>query len=338
MRPAHTIDKPPGEPLRRRFHDYAAMPFGSRVPGKPFREWDMATVTFMRGVLVVIASLGATNALALQGIDVSTPQQHVAVEPGYSVDVPILIANHNSTVSPPLTFVLTDTSLAYTFEQRSAPECGPIGPDPADPDWTQFAIAPIAAGATRTCTIRVTRDPNEINNTFIDWVVSETDSWVYFDLGTFVDVSIAGTKLDAFRTPDGAAHATYRLEVHNAGTIDVAPVGLALGSACPPSRIGVDTDFPGACEGITTYCGFGGSSPGAQLPAVAAGASSSCLVRFSAPLGVDPSIAVGFGALYNAETGGFIGDDATDNDMAVLDFAPQQRGHSAHSAPRQPRR
>jgi hypothetical protein len=298
----------------------------------------MATVTFVRGVLLAIASLGATKALALQGIDVSTPQQYVAVEPGYSVDVPILIANHNSTVSPPLTFVLTRTSAAYTFEQRSAPDCGPIGPYPAIPDWTQFSIAPIAAGATRTCTIRVTRGPNEINNTSIDWVVSETDSWVGFDLGTYVDVSITGTKLNAFRTPDGAAHATYRLEAHNAGTIDVAPVEVDLGSICTPEPVAIDTGFNGACEGITVDCGFGGSGSGVLLPAVPAGASSSCLVRFSAPLGVDPSIAASFDALFDAETGGLIGDDAPDNDMAVLDLEPQQRGHSVHSAPRPPPR
>jgi hypothetical protein len=298
----------------------------------------MATMTFVRRLLVA-AAFTTTNAMALQGIDVSTPQAHVAVEPGQSVDVPILIANHNSTDSPTLTFVLTLTIDAYTFEQRSAPDCGPIGPDPANPGWTQFSIAPIAAGAARTCTIRVTRGPNEINNTFIDWVVAETDSWVFFDLGTYVDVSLTGTKLDAFRTPDGTVHATYRLEAHNnAGTIDVAPVGVELGSNCIPEPVAIDTGFNGACEGFTTYCGFGGSGSGALLPAVAAGASSSCLVRFSAPPGVDPSIAAGFGALFNAETGGLIGDDATDNDLVVLDLEPQQRGHSVHSAPRAPRR
>lgn len=297
----------------------------------------MATMTHVRRLLVV-AAFGTTNAMALQGIDVSTPQQHVAVEPGHSVDVPILIANHSSTPTSTLTFVLTLTIDAYTFEQRSAPDCGPIGPYPGNPGWTQFSIAPIAAGATRTCTIRVTRGPNEINNTFIDWVVSETDSWVYFDLGTYVDVSLTGTKLDAFRTPDGTAHATYRLEAHNAGTIDVAPVGVELGSICTPEPVAIDTGFNGACEGITINCGFGGSGSGALLPAVAAGASSSCLVRFSAPPGVDLSIAAGFGALFNAETGGLIGDDATDNDLTVLDLEPQQRGHSVHSAPRPPRR
>src|SRR5262249_20098532 len=159
----------------------------------------------------------------------------------------------------------------------------------------------------RTCVIRITRGANEINNTFIDWVVSETDSWVYFDLGTYVDVSITGTKLDAYRTPDGAAHALYRLEVHNAGSVDVAPVGVGLGLICTPEPVALDTDFDGACEGITLYCGFGGSGSGALLPAVAAGASSSCLVRFSAPGDADPSIAAGFGNLFNAETGGLVG-------------------------------
>lgn len=294
----------------------------------------MATKTFVRSLPIVIAGLGATNALALQGIDVSTPQPHVAVEPGDSVDVPIVIANSNSTDSPPLTFVLTLTIDAYTFEQQSEPECGPIGPSPTFSDWTQFSIAPIAANETRTCVIRVTRGANEINNTYIDWFVSETSSWVYFDLGTFVDVSIAGTKLDAFRTSDGASHTLYRLEAHNAGTVDVAPVGVALGSICTPEPVAIDTGFNGGCEGIRLYCGFGGSGSGVLLPAVAAGTSSSCLVAFSAPRDVDPSIAVGFGALFNAETGGLIGDDATGNDLAVLDLEAPQRGHSAHSTPR----
>jgi hypothetical protein len=296
----------------------------------------MATMTFVRGLLIAVATLGATSALALQGIEVSTPQQHVAVEAGHSVDVPILIANNNSTASPALTFVLTQTIDAYTFEQRSEPECGPIGPHPTYAGWTQFSIAPIAANATRTCVIRVTRGANEVNNTYIDWVVSETDSWVYFDLGTFVDVAITGTKLDAFRTPDGRAHALYRLQAHNAGAVDVAPVGVALGSICAPEPVAIDTGFDGACEGIVLECAFGGSGSGALLPVVAAGASSSCLVRFSVPPGVDPSIAVGFAALFDAETGGLIGDDAAGNDTAVLDLEAQQRGHSRHSIP-QPR-
>lgn len=293
----------------------------------------MATMTFVRGLLITTASLGATNALALQGIDVSTPQQYVAVEPGDSVDVPILIANSNSTASSALTFVLTSTIDAYTFEQRSEPDCGPIGPYPTRSDWSQFAIAPIAANATRTCVIRVTRGANEINNTSIDWVVSETSSWVYFDLGTFVDVSISGTKLDAFRTA-GGTRTTYRIEAHNAGTVDLAPVDVALGTSCPPELIEVETGFDGACEGITSYCAFGGAGPGARLPALAAGSSSSCLVRFFVPPGVDPSIEAGFGYLFNAETGGLVGDDAIGNDTTVFDLETPLQGHSVHPVPR----
>ena len=71
-------------------------------------------------------------------IGVSTPQPYVAVEPGESVDVPIVIANNNSTASSTLTFVLTRTIDAYTFEQRSEPECGPIGPSATFTDWTEF--------------------------------------------------------------------------------------------------------------------------------------------------------------------------------------------------------
>jgi hypothetical protein len=284
-------------------------------------------------VATALLACAAAPALALQGIAVSTPQQHVAVEPGDSVDVPILIANSNGTDSPALTFVLTNTIDAYTFEQRSEPECGPIGPSSISSIWTEFTIAPIAANSTRTCVIRVTRGANEINNTYIDWFVSETSSWVYFDLGTFVDVSIAGTKLGAYRSPDGT-HALYRLEAHNAGTVDVAPVAVALGSSCTPEPIAVDTSFDGACEGITINCAFGGSGSGALLPAVAAGTSSSCLVRFSVPSGVDPSITAGFGYLFNAETGGLVGDDATGNDTAVLDLEAPPRGHSTHPVPR----
>jgi len=291
---------------------------------------------FMRGLLVA-ATLFSTDALALQGIDVSTPQAHVAVEPGDSVDVPILIANNNSTASPTLTFVLTLTIDAYTFEQRSEPECGPIGPDPAYAGWTQFSIAPIAANATRTCVIRITRGANEINNTYIDWVVSATDSWVYFDLGTFVDVSLSGTKISAFKSPDGITHATVRLEAQNAGAVDVAPIDVSLGSVCPPSHVAVETDFPGGCEGVTIECPFGGASPGAKLPAVAAGGSSSCLVRFAVPPDVAPTELAGFGYIFDAQTGGLVGDDNPDNDTITLDLTPAQRGHSAHATAR-PRR
>jgi hypothetical protein len=74
-------------------------------------------------------------------------------------------------------------------------------------------------------------------------------------------------------------------------------------------------DIPGGCVRDQNPCGFtGGPGPAARF-SLAASQSASCLVQFTVPPDVaDSHFAVDrFGAMRNAATGGFIGDDDADN-------------------------
>jgi hypothetical protein len=284
-------------------------------------------------------ALAAATAAAAQTYEASIPETMIAVEPGASVDIPVTIVNHDGSPSPELRLVMPEPIGDYTFEQRSLPDCGPIVPSTMYAGWTESSVAPIPAGGSRTCTIRATRNAGEIDNGFIDWFVQESQSWIYFKLGTFVDIAIAATKIDAYRTPDGTTHAIYRIEGFNTSAIDTENVLIALGPACTPNGIAVDTDA-GGCSSAHIGCGFGGSdAPAATLPPMAAGASASCVVRFDAQRGADLSGAAAALVPYiqNATTGGLMDDDNPDDDVAPLDLQPRQRGHSAHAA-REPRR
>jgi hypothetical protein len=285
-----------------------------------------------------VALLAAASAASAQDFTAGTPDSTIAVEPGQSVDIPVVIANNEDFDSPVLHLVLTASEGSYTFEERSLPECGPIGPSTERPDWTESAIAPIPAHETRTCTIRATRDPGEIDNGFMDWFIRENGaSFFSFEIGTFVDIAVSATKIGSYRTPDGMTHATYRIEADNTSTIDAENVTIQLGPACVQPSVFVDTDGGGCAPGHLD-CGFGGADPAAaMLPRVAAGSSASCVVRFTALPGADLSqnVAALFGgAIQNANTGGLMADDNPDNDTAPLDLQPQQRGHSVHMAPR----
>lgn len=283
--------------------------------------------------ILALASLLAAAAASGQTYEASIPDTTIAVEPGESVDIPVTIVNHDTADSPELHLVLTDPIGDYTFEQRSLPDCGPIEPSTTFANWTESTIAPIPAGASRTCTIRATRDAGEIDNGFVDWLIEEGgQSWIRFEIGTFVDIAVGATKLGAFRTPDGMTHATYRVEASNASAIDVENVVLQLGPACVPNGVSVEIDSAD-CSATTLGCGFTGSAaPAAILPPMPSGASASCLVRFHAQPGADlSSVAASVGGyIENAQTHGLMNDDDPGNDVVPLDLAPEPRGHSAH--------
>ena len=286
--------------------------------------------------ILLIGFLGAAATAGAQTYEASVPDTTIAVEPGGSVDIPVTIVNHDGAESPELHLVMPSPIGDYTFEQRSEPECGPIVPSTTYEGWTESTIAPIAAGGARTCTIRATRNAGEINNGFIDWVVEEGgQSWIYVKLGTFVDIGIAATKIGAYRSADGTTHASYRIDARNASAVDAENVTIQVGSACAPSGIVVDVD-PGMCSLGQLDCGFGGAAaPTAIVSALAGGATASCIVRLSAQPGADLAGAAALvPSIENAVTGGFMDDDNPDNDVAPLDLQPQQRGHSAHAAPR----
>lgn len=296
----------------------------------------MAAASAVTKLLGPVALAGATAAAA-QTYEASIPYPTLAVEAGESVDIPVTIVNHETSDSPELHLVMPNPVGDYTFEQRSAPDCGPIVPSTTYAGWNESTIAPIPAGGSRTCTIRATRAASEIDNGFIDWVLEEGQSWVYLKLGTFLDIGVAATKIGAYRSPDGMTYATYRIEASNASAIDAENVTIQVGSVCVPSGITAEVD-PG-CSAGHLDCTFGGAAaPTAIVPALAAGATASCLVRFAAQPGANLAGAAALvPSIQNAATGGLMDDDNPANDVVPLDLTPKPRGHSAHAVPRERR-
>jgi hypothetical protein len=284
----------------------------------------MATTTRTR-TLLGASLIGLAAAASAQDVTVTTPQAYVAVEPGQHVTVPLVFVNHGAAASPAVHLILTDDANDYAFEQASEPDCGPIVPSTTFAGWTEFEVAPIAAGATRTCSIRVDRGAGEVNNADIDWFISESPSWVYFGLGTFVDIAITGSKVASSVDDDGTIRATFRLNAHNAGAVATDGVVVGLGPTCVGSAIAVDTDFEGGCAADNVACGFtGGPAPAARLPVIAPNASESCLVRFTVPAGTDPEVHAYLAAesLRNAANGGYIDDTDPANNQPLLVLSP----------------
>ena len=273
-------------------------------------------------VSAVLATALRLVALAsVQDLVVTSPDFYVPVEPGQHADIPLVFTNQGDEASSEALFVITASGASYTYEQRSQPECGPIGPSSIAPTWQEFTVAPIPAGGTLTCIVRVDRPADAIDNVSIDWFIEETNSWIFFAVGTFADIGISATRLDSSFEPNGTIHATYRLDASNSGVVDVDDAFVLLGPTCVPSPIVVDMNFPGGCVADEVGCGFGGGPGPAARLSVLAGQSTSCLVRFTAPPDVDTHVNIyRTGGMINHATGGYIADDDIGNDSFALDL------------------
>jgi hypothetical protein len=267
--------------------------------------------------------LAAWSASAqMPDVAVTTPDATIAVEPGQQVDVPLVFTNNADAESPEVDFVITRFPESYVLEQRSMPECGAIVASPELAGWRQFPVAPIPARSARTCVVRVHRAADQFDNAFADWFIDETNSWVYFGLGTFVDIGIAAERVAVDDDPDGTIRTTYRMEATNPSAIDVDHVFVQFGPVCPPSTIAVDVDPDDGCALDEIGCAFGGSSAAAVRFSIPAGQDRTCVVHLTAPPGSDTHIDVTrLGAMINSSTGGSIDDDNGDNDHLVLDLA-----------------
>jgi hypothetical protein len=274
-----------------------------------------------RLVLISAALLGAPAIACAQNLTLTLADHSVAVAPGEQTNVPLVITNTGGTTSAEEHLVITGGSDPYTFEQTS-PGCGEIVPSTAMAPWHEFTIAPLPAGGSRTCNVRVNRPADAADNAWIDWFINESQSWLQFQIGTFTDVGVGMTRLDATYGSDGTLRVTYRLAAHNAGAVAVDDVFVQVGPVCVGTTLVVDMDLPGGCTRDEIGCGFTGGPAAAARMSLAAGESASCLVRYIAPPGTDTQIYGGrTGAMIDAETGGWIGDDDPDNDPLVFDIA-----------------
>jgi hypothetical protein len=274
-----------------------------------------------RLVLISAVLIGAPAIAFAQHLTLTLADHSVAVAPGEQADVPLVITNTGNTSSAEERLVITGGSDPYVFTQTSS-GCGDIVPSTTLAPWYEFTIAPLPAGGSRTCNVRVDRPADAPDNVSIDWFINESQSWLQFEIGTFTDVGVTLTRVGATYGSDGTLRATYRLDAHNAGTVAVDDVLVQLGPVCVGTSLVVDMDLPGGCTRDEVGCGFTGGPAAAARMSLGAGASNSCLVRYTAPPGADTQIYGGrTGAMVDAATGGWIGDDDPDNDGLVFNIA-----------------
>ena len=178
--------------------------------------------------LFAIGSICALPAYA-SDYTMSVPQLDVPIAPGAYADVPLTITNTTTSTSNGYDIRLAAPypGPSYSYEIRSAADCGPLMPENVFPPVAMHTrIAPIAAGASTTCVIRVTRDAGEIDSGLVYWQATPITGAGFESLvlrfGTFADTDLAASVLSRTVSSDGI-HEVLRVAVHNRSPMAVTP-------------------------------------------------------------------------------------------------------------------
>jgi len=208
---------------------------------------------------------------------ISVPQPDLPMEPGAYADVPVTIANSTTSTSPELVLQLEAPLYAsYHYELRSGADCGPLTPEIMTPSNLRSLIAPIPAGGSTTCVIRVARSAGEINSALAFWSVFQSfggaSSSVELRFGTFADIELGATELSRTVSSEGI-HTVIRLTARNnnpraltatiasegcrAGQIQQVVAGTCVrtGTGCPPVAGPIAfLSWPSIAPGETEQC------------------------------------------------------------------------------------
>lgn len=173
----------------------------------------------------------------------------------------------------------------------------------------RLRIGPLVSGSSQTCTYRVRRSADSRNDLRFQ-LCGPLSSFPHceprFHFGTLPDLQFHVASVDLVEP--GAATALLRLTVDNPGARDVLRRVLATecsefgGGIFAPAPFEVETDFVGGCaradygRACLNFTGQNFDSRHFALGPIAAGGSSSCLVRlrFGAPLTQAVSLQLGF--------------------------------------------
>lgn len=189
-------------------------------------------------VLFAVGLLGAAGSACADDFTVSVPQADVVIAAGGFADVPITITNTTDATSaefdirlPPPVAVALVTPLVYHYEIRSPDICGPLMPEGNGTAVVHARVPPIAAGASATCVVRVTRDSAEVNSGSVIIDVSRVglDGLADIELrvGTFADIDFDLVQLS--RSVSGAGiHTVLRATAHNRSPMALAQVVVTI--------------------------------------------------------------------------------------------------------------
>lgn len=267
----------------------------------------------MRYVMAILAmGLAAASFAHADDFTVSPDAQDLPLTPGASATFSIAITN--AADAAPTAFdihlPLATAGSDYVLAIVSPDTCGPLVPDlPADPTTPTAAthVPTVAAGASATCVISVTRGANEIDSGILyGWakrVDTEEVAYFYVRVGAFADVELDASVQSREVTSNGV-HTIVRLSAHNASSIAVAPtVSMAYGT----TRL-IQHVVAGACELLTpestndtAFVLF------LRFPAVTAGGSATCDLESTMTLSEHPSgHLVSAHAIADGVTGGTV--------------------------------
>lgn len=290
-------------------------------------------------VLLAWCCLFGSAAHADPFLQLSTSQTFVAVAAGTAIEVALHLNNSGDSASVAGT-VLFDAPAGYAFEQRSAPTCGVLEAAPND-NGVQFAVPPVAAGATLTCTIRITRAADTIDSVVLGIAAVSGSFHLISEIfvGTFVDIALSSERISYAVDTAGVAHGVFRLTAKNVGSVAVE----AFDAATCSYEASIDSAIAGGCAATTSLCARGFipfAAQGARLPALAPGEETSCLLQLSAPattpaaptltLDEEPEWNV---FLIDASTGGHVFDANPANNATILPLVPAGGGAPGVAVP-----
>ena len=240
---------------------------------------------------------------------IGVPQPDLPMEPGAYADVPVTIANTTTSTSAELVLQLQAplNDLAYHYELQSGADCGPLTPEIMIPTTLRSRIAPIPAGGSTTCVIRVSRGSGEINSALVHWAVfpsvGDGYSSVGLRFGTFAHIELGATELSRTVSSEGI-HTVIRLTAHNnnprALTATIASDG------CRPGQI--QQVVAGTCVRTGTGCPpVAGPIAFLSWPAIAPGATEQCDIESTLALSSDVLAAdILISAVSDSASGGYV--------------------------------
>jgi len=298
-------------------------------------------------LLVVFAFASATSAEAqVENYDfpLSAEQLDFELAPGASIEVRLTLGNTTAQTSPELWLrVSSYFGNGYTVSlMGQTTSCGELVDEPGS--WAAIIrVQPIPAGGDRVCVLTVSREPTErdFHSLFISLNRAPPSDapWAYLSLsfGTFVDVHLLAEAESRAVSSNGTAHAIYRLTAHNTSSLDLDPMEIGVGQTCIVEPVQIDADMAGGCTLADGWCWFGGSPSGTvvQLPGIAAGQTTSCLIRISEQQAANASIVARLPhSFVDATTGGAVLEsDASNNSQTLYVNAGNGNGAATAALP-----
>ena len=290
----------------------------------------------------VFFAASSTSALAFD-YSLGFSRTQIPLASGGHAVLDFTLGNPTAAASPTLVLRISSWS-GYDLEMVPSPGCGELQISSSFGLLrAETLVPPIPAGSQRQCTLRASRHADTRDNlhvlVFLSNMTPSTagSAWGVLEFGAFADVGYVAQVESHAVDSQGVAHTVYRIGAENRSAVNLDPIEVVLGQTCTIEPVQIDVDLPGGCVLEESPCWFtGGPGKATHLPAVAAGQTSSCLVRFSDDASLNSSIQTSLSSSFReTSTGNEVSDSSpADNglDLALNPDANDGNGNGSSPA------